>query len=149
MGQPWRGPAGPGQRKSRFQDTIKLPFRTQSQFKMPSCSSDCFFHAVEVRFCFEASPVSPEVGSLSLPVCSWGRGCLRPWAFPPDCPFAMELFICSGFEQYLSGWQFCRGKGTKNFSDWVPTVCPSVLDFESQHFHVNFCQRFLSLRNMT
>ncbi|KAJ8778770.1 hypothetical protein J1605_013447 [Eschrichtius robustus] len=43
---PERGPCLPGT-VGKGWDT--LPFKGQSRFKMPSCSSDCFFHAVEVR----------------------------------------------------------------------------------------------------
>lgn len=38
----------------------KLPFKRQCELKMPSCSSDCFFQFVEVRFFFLNISHSPK-----------------------------------------------------------------------------------------
>lgn len=61
------------------------PLQGQSRFKMPSRSSDCFFHAVEVRF-LEASHVSPKGGTPSALQLAQGRF-LVLWisAWPAPC----------------------------------------------------------------
>lgn len=105
------GPACPGQLGEAGD---KLPFERQSRFKMPTCSSDCLFRAVEVRF-FLGLSRSPKGCSPVAFVA--GQGGLGSSGFRlGQHPLAWVLLVGDGFEQYGGDGacvSFRRGSGQR------------------------------------
>lgn len=58
----WAGRGGGPAHQGRWERPGQTPFQEAACIKMPSCSSDCLFQAVEVRF-FSASRIPPEAAS--------------------------------------------------------------------------------------